>query len=57
MAWSSKSFYASQLVADSSVATHLLKDLPGVRTDENTGQEQGCQMVCFQTKNINLGKL
>jgi hypothetical protein len=23
----------------------------------NYGVEQGCQMVCFQTKNYNLGKI
>ena len=38
MNWSSNAFYDNELVAHQSVATHLLKDLPGVKSDENTGQ-------------------
>ena len=37
MNWSSNAFYNNELVAHQSVATHLLKDLPGVKSDENTG--------------------
>jgi hypothetical protein len=37
MNWSSKAFYDNELVAHSSVADRLLKDLPGVKSDENTG--------------------
>jgi len=37
MNWSSKAFYHSELVAHSSVESRLLKDLPGMKLDENTG--------------------
>ncbi len=37
MNWSSNAFYENELVAHSSVASRLLKDLPGIKSDENTG--------------------
>lgn len=37
MNWSSVAFYDNDLLADSSVATRLLKDLAGIKSDENTG--------------------
>lgn len=38
MEFSSQELYKSQLVADSSVASHLLRDLPNVEHTENTEQ-------------------
>jgi hypothetical protein len=36
MQWASRELYGSKLQADASVATHLLNQLPGTRTDDNT---------------------
>jgi hypothetical protein len=36
MQWASRELYANKLQADVSVATHLLNQLPGTRTDDNT---------------------
>lgn len=39
MLWSSESFYDDKLKAHESVVSHLLKDLPSVKPDDNTGQK------------------
>ena len=36
MKWSSDTFYKAKLVADESVKSRLLADLPGVASNENT---------------------
>ena len=36
MSWPSKQLYDNKLTADDSVASHLLSQLPGVISDENT---------------------
>ena len=36
MRWSSEALYKGRLVAHESVEKHLLKDLPGIKEDENT---------------------
>ena len=36
MKWSSDTFYKAKLVADDSVKSRLLADLPGVTSNENT---------------------
>ncbi len=43
MNWSSNAFYDNELVAHSSVSSRLLKDLPGIKSDENTGSIQSIQ--------------
>ena len=37
MSWASRVLYDNQLEADESVRSHLLKDLPGVEENEDTG--------------------
>ena len=50
MSWISERLYESRLLADASVAEHLLADLPGVARDEVTGvpvllvDTDGCDM-------------
>jgi superfamily I DNA and/or RNA helicase len=39
MQWSSEALYEGRLLADASVAEHLLKDLDGVEEDDNTGRK------------------
>ena len=36
MTWPSKQLYNGKLIADESVSSHLLSDLPNVTNDENT---------------------
>ncbi|ORZ10152.1 P-loop containing nucleoside triphosphate hydrolase protein [Absidia repens] len=51
MAFSSKELYDNQLVADKSVASHLLQDLPDVTSSENTEMP----VVLLDTSDTGLG--
>ena len=40
MDWASKALYEGRLTAHRSVEKHLLKDLNGIKEDENTGRKR-----------------